>query len=218
MSEAGPIYARVEDGDRLSMGEILGNVVERQVVTGEATDAFESREEEHTFAVVVSQDCDLEQDAHARRDDTMDQKRRENALVAHVLLLVASDQSTVRAKSISSAQWTRVTQNKDERYQFLSSVPVAADRESAGLPALVLDFKRLFSFPTDELLRRIACREIRRRSRLATPYAEHLGVRFGFFLQRIGLVKEHHDAEREVSQVGGGRTALLPTKEPPGER
>ncbi len=133
MSEGGPIYARVEDGDRLFMGEILGNVIERQVVTGEAPGAFESREEEHSFAVVVSQDCDLEQDDNARRDDTMDRKRRDNALVPHVLLLVASDQAAVRVRSVSSRQWERVTRNKDERYQFLASVPVATDHE--GGPA-----------------------------------------------------------------------------------
>jgi hypothetical protein len=192
------IYASIDDGDRLFMGEILSNVVERQVVSGEASGDFEFREDPHPFAVIVSQDCDLEQDAHARGDAELDPRRKANALAPHVLLVVGSDVKAVIATFPSSRAAERVKLNKDERFQFLCNVPATADRAGSGVPALVLDFKRFFSFPTDELLRRIARGEIQRRARLTTPYAEHLSVRFGFSLQRVGLTKEHHDVDREV--------------------
>jgi hypothetical protein len=194
-ADAPIIYARIADGERLFMGEILANVIERRVITAPPSAKFAAEEELHPFCVVISQDCDLEQDARARADRTMDEKRKLNALVPHVLLLVGSSVEVMRSRSVSSDQLARVKQNKDERFHFLARVPAHADASDAGLDALVLDFKRFFSFPTDELLRRIRCGEIRRRGRLTTPYAEHLAVRFGFFLQRIGLDVDHHDAE-----------------------
>jgi hypothetical protein len=90
-----------------------------------------AEETTHPYVVVVSQDCDLEQDARARRETSMDQKARENALVPHVLLLVASTVEAVRSRAVSSRQWERVKQNKDERFQFLSSV--ASNEDTVGL-------------------------------------------------------------------------------------
>ena len=76
-----------------------------------------------------------------------------------------------------------------------AGVRVDARVHQGGVEEIVLDFKRCFSFPTEEMLHRIACGEIKRRARLATPYAEHVAVRFGFFLPRVGLLKDHHDME-----------------------
>lgn len=193
VDEAASIYAVVNPGDRLFMGEILSHVIERQVTIAE--EAFSLAEVEHPFAVIVSQDCDLEQDARARSDLDIDAKQRGNALVPHVLLLVASAAEHARGAAVSSKHWDRVKQNKDERFQFLC-------RASASVPALVIDFKRFFSFPTEELLRVIGRGEVQRGPRLTTPYAEHLAVRFGFFIQRVGLNVEHHDVEARAAKVG----------------
>lgn len=76
----------------------------------------------------------------------------------------------------------------------------ADDALGQGLPVLLLDFKRFFCVPMEELLKRLTRQEVRRRTRLATPFAEHLSVRFGFFLQRVGLDREHHDLAREMAQ------------------
>jgi hypothetical protein len=196
------IYLRVLE--RLSMGEVLSDIIERQVVTGADPATLDAREDPHAYGVIVSQDCDLEQDARARGDATMDDKQRYNALVPNVLLLVASDVQTMRAKAgVSSRQWERVKENKEERFHYLSGVSSSEDERTCGVPALLLDFKRFFTFPTDELLARISCGEVKRRARLATPYAEHLAVRFGFFFQRVGLTREHHDAERERASNTG---------------
>ena len=59
-----PVYVPISAGDRLFQGEILANVVER-VVSGSG-EKLGAREIVHPFAVLVTQDCDLEQDHRAR--------------------------------------------------------------------------------------------------------------------------------------------------------
>jgi hypothetical protein len=71
-------------------------------------------------------------------------------------------------------------------------VPTAHDALDTGVPALLLDFKRSFSYPAEELLGNIAAGETNRRARLATPYLEHLASRAGYFVQRVALPRDHH--------------------------
>ena len=84
-----------------------------------------------------------------------------------------------------------ITQNKNERYQCIESVPSEQDSAGEGLAALGIDFKRYFTLPTDELYKRIALGLVRRRCRLKTPYAEQLASRFFYFQSRIALPQDH---------------------------
>lgn len=188
-------YTAITENDRLYQGEILANVVERVVRwirrTEEGDDDFGIDEIVHPYAVIVTQDCDLEQDARARADE----HAGKGGLVHSLLLVVASEFENAKDRFAGSDIRKRARQNKDDRYQFLSPVPAGDDVSGAGIPALVLDFKRLFAYPTPELLGAIERGETRRRTRLFTPYAEHLSDRFGHFVQRVGLPRDHHDFE-----------------------
>jgi hypothetical protein len=74
-----PVYVRAADG-RLWQGEILSNVIERQAVRqGDAS--FDLREVVHPYAIVFTQDCDLEQDGRVRGDTSIEQAKRQNALL-----------------------------------------------------------------------------------------------------------------------------------------
>ena len=55
-----------------------------------------------------------------------------------------------------------------------------------GMPELGIDFKRYFTIPTDEVYFRIRA-EAQRRSRLRSPYLEHLSNRFYSF-QSLSLI------------------------------
>ncbi len=198
-----PVYVRVRPGERLWQGEILTNVVERQAKWNGID--FDLSEIAHPFAVVASQDCDLEQEHRARTDG-------KPAVLTHVLLLAASDFEQGKAMFASSAIRTRAKQNKDERYQFLSAVKPADEHSGTGLPALILDFKRLWSYPYDELLRLIEVGEAQRHARLAATYLEHLSSRVSYFLGRVGLPLDHHDIVPDTGVVllqAVATTALL---------
>ena len=92
----------------------------------------------------------------------------------------------------------RARQNKDERFHFLAPLLQEHDAAGSGVPALLLDFKRAFSYPAGELIASIKAGETRRRARLATPYAEHLASRAGYFYQRIALPRDHHDIDESM--------------------
>jgi hypothetical protein len=199
------VYDASIAGTRLYQGEILSNIVERTplwVARDEAGDVFAIDEMVHPFAVVVTQDCDLEQDERARLSQDKDDPKRQKALLRSILLVVASEFESAKDFGGSDIK-KRVKQNKDERFQYLVAVPSSSDSAGSGVPSLVLDFKRFFTYPANELLRVIASGETVRRARLVTPYVEHVSDRFGFFTQRIGLPRDHHDCDHAPQAPSG---------------
>ncbi|MBX3190637.1 MAG: hypothetical protein KF819_26790 [Labilithrix sp.] len=190
----GDVYQSSAKAARLYQGEVLSNVIERSApwIRAEGDEGeFGLDEVVHPYAVIISQDCDLEQDARAR-STPMDPAKRENATLRYVLIVVASEFEKATGFGGSDIK-RRAKQNKDERFQFLAPVPAEDDALTVGVVPLVLDFKRFFSYRTDELLKAIERAETKRRTRLLSPYVEHLSDRFAFFFQRIGLPRDHHD-------------------------
>jgi len=82
--------------------------------------------------------------------------------------------------------WKRIIGNRDERYQSFPQLRPEADSASEGLPALVVDFKRVFTVPADEMYVRIQFRT-RRRSVLQSPFLQHFSARFGYYCLRVAL-------------------------------
>jgi len=111
----------------------------------------ELEEIQHPYAVVMSPDCDLEQD-FAERMDSSKKEEQPDKLIPSVLLLEAITVNELRATTPAGKDiWKRIRQNKDERYHVLEAVPIKSDADGKGLPSLGIDFKRYFTVPTDEL-------------------------------------------------------------------
>jgi hypothetical protein len=144
----------------------------------------------HPFAVVMTQDCDLEQDFRARDGQNKSDKRIPNVLFCQII----TAEELRGGVGITSDIWKRIRNNKDERYQFLQVVARGEDSHDEGLPELGVDFKRYFTMPTDEVYRRIARGEAQRRCFLNSPYLEHFSSRFAYFLSRIALPSDHASA------------------------
>jgi len=184
------------DGPRLFQGEILSELIERRprwrgkLPDGEDDMGFDGVH--HPYAVVLTQDCDLEQDAR-ERELPPDQRKRPGALLEHVLLVLADAWDRQRSTLAGSDIAKQARQNKIERYQYLSAVPTDRDALGQGVPALLLDLKRVFTVPLGELLGAIERKETFRRARLITPYAEHLASRYGYFAMRVPLPVDHHN-------------------------
>ena len=148
----------------------------------------------HPFAIVVTQDCDAEQDFKKRQvSDLISDKIIPSILFCEI---VAAEQLRNRdkdnkVKEINSTIWGQVKINKNERYHFLESVSAKSDILGGGLPELTLDFKRYFTIPTEEVYYRLEIGEAKRRCRLVSPYLEHLTSRFNYFQSRIALPEDH---------------------------
>jgi hypothetical protein len=179
-------YAAVAANERLRQGEILVGLIQvRQSVNSIGSDAPQINEITHPFVVVMTQDCDLEQDSRLRTETG--QGSLVNVLFCEAMATTELKSKLPPGKDI----WKRIVQNKDERYQCLEEVPAAQDTSQQGIPCLGCDLKRYFTVPTDEVYKRVELGQIMRRTRLITPYAEHLLHRFCNFQARIPLPENH---------------------------
>lgn len=147
----------------------------------------------HPFAILITQDCDCEQDYKPRKEGIIS-----NSTIPSLLFCEVVDAESLRNRDkgnktvdINSAVWGQVKVNKNERYHFLEAVPNTADALAEGLPELALDFKRYFTIPTDEVYYRTEINEAKRRCRLISPYLEHLTSRFNYFQSRVALPEDH---------------------------
>jgi hypothetical protein len=174
-------------GARLCQGEILSGLIQvRQSLSSiGGTEDPSLNELEHPYAIVFTQDCDLEQDWTARTAGQVSQ-------LFHVLFCETETALVLKGKVQQGKDiWKRIIANNDLRYQCLESVPKEQDALGEGLPALGCDFRRYFTIPVDEVYERIKLGQIRRRCKLRTPYAEHLLSRFCNYQARVPLPEPH---------------------------
>ena len=82
----------------------------------------------HPFAIVMTQDCDLEQDFNLRKGIVQGQLPLANVLFCEAVATADLKTRIPPGKDI----WKRVIQNKDERYQCLEAVPPAQDLSGHG--------------------------------------------------------------------------------------
>jgi hypothetical protein len=167
----------------------------------------------HPIVVVLSQDCDLEQDFTRR------QKGKSDNLLASVLFcsVAMNDDEFRHGTGLGTKEWKKVVENREPRLHYLRAVPQADDALNEGLPDLIVDFRQYFSLPTEEAY--FCAQAARRRCRLDTPYAEHLSQRFFSHMGRVALPLDHHlplpegtSAPTVVVQkvaAGGDRTEVV---------
>lgn len=139
----------------------------------------------HGYVIIASQDCDIAQDYKnivAKTESSM------NGLLLYETFLALE----VRDKIKSNDQWNRIVQNRDDRYHYLEECPSELDLTGAGVPALIVDFKRYFTIDPSEAYRQCTLAHgALRRCRLETPYREHFQNRAAFYLQRVMLPLPH---------------------------
>lgn len=171
----------------LRQGEILSDLVQASLRFDTIwQDQPVVKTMEHPLAIVVTQDCDLEQDFKARTGQNATDK-----LIPSVLFCQMTTAEGLRGQQgITSEIWKRIRNNKDERYHFLQKVEATHDALNKGLSELGVDFKRYFTIPTDEVYERLVS-EAKRRCRLVSPYLEHFSTRFAYYQFRVALPSDH---------------------------
>jgi hypothetical protein len=187
LADAPQIYARSGLAE-LCQGEILTELVQTQMEVDSvgATDGIRVEHKHHPYAIILSQDCDLDLDFKARAAEAKEDKLLPNILFCEV---VAAEELK-GAGGMNSTIWNHVKRNKDERYAFLQKVEPPYDGADSGLPEMGIDFKKYFTIPTGEVYAQLR-KHARRRCRLRSPYLEHLSTRFAHYLCRIALPLDH---------------------------
>lgn len=183
---AGPF--RASTAGAIRQGEIISDLVTYERNLLQPKGSFD--EQLRPFAIVVSQDCDLDWDYKSRFANSQEPSKSTSKELPNVLFCMAQTASETRSAVLKTEFWKRIQQNKDERYQFLEQVPPAFDLNASGLPELVLDFKRYFTIPTIDVYDQVQS-TAQRRCILNNPYLEHFSSRFVYYQGRVALPADH---------------------------
>jgi hypothetical protein len=170
---------------RLCQGDILRDVVLFEATTGDGEDV-DVIERSFPYVVVLTQDCDLEQDENARKEVP---KRNDDKFLQSVLLCPAYQSTKVKLGTHLSEMgrimqpygkdlWRPIEQNTSPRYHML------AEALDFQLPELVLDFKQYFTSPREFFCARYKGHYV---TSLGPLTREFLSQRFAYYLSRIGL-------------------------------
>lgn len=167
------------DGE-FRQGEIVSNLVYYDF----SPEIDEITELTFDFGVVVNQDCDLLRDHNAYLNG------HDSTLIG-ILIFPASPCDVARASVGNSAIWGRVKKNDADRYHVLQSIVPELDLAGAGLPDLLIDFRKFFVVAPAQLRWQIASGQAQRRCRLVPAYREHLQNRMANYFSRVSLDAPH---------------------------
>lgn len=137
------------------------------------------------YAVVVTQDCDLEWDFKNRADS----QKNSDKYLQSILICPAYVAEKFRTgkhleglkltmESWSSDRWKLIKQNQNERFHFFVS------NVENGIPELVIDFKNFYTVPRDSIY---DVYKSKYKISIAELFREDLSQRFANYLSRIGL-------------------------------
>jgi len=195
------IYTASSQNGRLWQGEILSDLPQARLALqslpatssseapSETAPAVKIEYDEHPLVIVLSQDCDVEQDYKKR--NSAGRPFLWNVLLADVFEAEVLHEKLHTEENTNSSEWRKIKENHTPRFQFLNVVSADQDALGTGLPALAVDFRLCFSIRTDELYERLRLALTKKRCRLQTPYVEHLAQRFHSYQSRVPLAKEH---------------------------
>ena len=168
-------------------GELLSNVWEMQVdhpgveISSDPA-SFQHNPAEHPKVAIFTPDCDLLTDYLARYD--ANNPGDDSKLLQHIQCCDVYEESEIRPGRFGSDLWRRIRQNQDERYHCL---PPGETEGEFQHPTFFLDFKRMFSLPTQFLYDSLDIGEIVRRGVIPPIWLHSLIQRYFAFHSRVGV-------------------------------
>lgn len=189
------IYQASDKGSSLRQGEIVTGVVQYNPVINEIPKELQDLSFTpiiHPYAIVITQDCDLDWDYKARRTNNNPAK-----LLNSIILCEIDTAAAIRnTDGMNSKEWGLVDTHRHERFYFFEKISPESEAENEGLPELTADFKRVFGIDASTLYRQIELGMVKRRAILASPYLEHFSRRYHSFHGRVALPSQY-ESERE---------------------
>lgn len=160
---------------------------------------------EFPYTIVVTQDCDLEQDFNQRKAHETNEAVDHDKYLGTIWLLPAYTADAVligthlkhlglTMKKIDSDKRKPLKNNQVERFHFLQ-----ADT-SRLIPALIIDFKHQYTITRAQLYAARTAKPEMSRFRIAELFREDLSARFANFLSRVAL-PEIEEPKQEITQI-----------------
>ncbi|AIE72586.1 MULTISPECIES: hypothetical protein [unclassified Synechocystis] len=190
------IYQASDKGSSLRQGEILTGVIQYKPVVNELLQGEQELSFDailHPYAIVVTQDCDLDWDYRARQAENSQPAKLLNSII---LCEIGTAELIRTTDGINRKEWELVVAHRHERFYFFEKIPPEYEVEQEGLPEIAADFKRVFGIDAATLYRQIELGMVKRRAILASPYLEHFSRRYYSFHGRVALPFQY-ESERE---------------------
>ena len=176
------------ESPHLRQGEVIENLIELRplISRGEIKvvkkgASLDMRPTDHKYAIIVSQDCDLEWDYKASQNEASEDKLLQHVLFCDLFLL---EEIRIRSR-LQSDLFKRVRKNQDERYHRFDKAPVGETGQD--LPELCADFKATFSLPIEFVYSLTSSGQVTRKGFLPTPYLQDFIQRLYSFLGRVAI-------------------------------
>ena len=193
------IYRASNDKEALRQGEILTGLIQVKPVASESSpnlDQIQFKRIVHPYAIIVTQNCDLDWDYSARQN-----RDKPNKLLNSILFCQVDTAQETRSNKtvpINSADWNLVKSNRYQQYHFLEKIPLERESSQEGIPELTVDFKKIFAIDADFLYHQINNNNFaKRRAVLESPYLEDFSHRYHDFHGRVALPAQH-ESEKGV--------------------
>ncbi len=193
------IYQLPDKNTSLRQGEILTGVVQYNPVIDELSQQTQELSFEpviHPYAIVITQDCDLDWDYRARHTQEVQLSKLLNSVVLCEIATAKEVRDIEDKKVMNAGEWNFVKSHRHERFYFFEKIPLEYELEQEGLPELTADFKKVFGIDAATLYRQIELGIVKRRTILASPYLEHFSRRYHSFHGRVALPSQY-ESERE---------------------
>lgn len=184
-------HFEVQPRDRLYQGDIFRDLT-FSTTKFQAEDKKELKVVEYPlqYCVLITQDCDLEQDAKNHMSGSV-QNRDKGLRSLLVLPAYVAEQlrrgvhlnddeadEQEQTSSINSEKWRLIRSNQSARYHYL------VGDTKLQIPELVLDFKHYVTVPREQLYEQAEQRYI---GTINVLFRENLSCRFAHYLSRVGL-------------------------------
>lgn len=201
--ERQPIY-KPSELESLRQGEILTNVTQYKPTNINPKLLEENLLEVdpiiHPYAIIVTQDCDLDWDYRARFNESQNPEQNQPKLLNSIILCEIDTAEEIRNISdkniMNSKEWELVKSHRHERFYFFERIPPQFDIKTEGLPELTADFKKVFGLDASFLYYQIHSGQAQRRTILTNPYLEHFSRRYQNFHGRIALPSQYESEKQ----------------------
>jgi hypothetical protein len=203
---ASPVFTTEGLAKELRQGEIITNFPQYSYssATGRAKETYKK------YIIIVAQECDLLNDYN---EFVIKGKYDLN----EIIVVEAFEEDIIRNSENLKGIFKQIIQNNVDRFHFFEKVPAHLDMYGTGLPSLIVDFRKIFSAPPEEIYRQFTLAHgAVRRCRLETPYKEHFQSRLAFYLQRVALLVPHRkDVATQPPAANNLSTAAKPDGQAP---
>ena len=181
----GSIYEKRQN-DRINMGDILTDI-EYKILQKNDKEITEITIT-YPYSVVLTQDCDLEQD-YDSRNTSVEERKNEDKFVHSILLcpIFNADEFKsgehlselgINGEIWCSDLWKPIKKNIHKRFCYIKK------DENTELPDLIIDFKNFFTLSRDYIYDTY---EEKHLTSVRNLFREDISNRFAHYISRIGL-------------------------------